>query len=407
MIRAAAAFDADGLLLALDHEWLGNVGAHTVSIVPMANGTRMMSTVYHVPVATVLVSAALSNTVPYRGTGRPEASHVMERLLDIAACEMDIDRMEIRCRNLVGKERLPYRSPIGLHYDSGDFRGNMEKALEMADWSGFAARQQAARAQGRLLGIGLANYVESPVGAPRERIVVNLLPEGVVAVVSGTQSTEQGHETTFVLVLAQQLGVPMDSIRLRTGDTEFVAVGGGTHSDRSMRLGGTLLVEAAAKIRAAAEFNGRMAAYPTGCAVCEVEVDAGTGVSRILRYTSVDDVGKPINPMIVEGQVHGGLAQGIGQAFSEGYFVERDSGQVLIGSYMDYGVPPLAVALTEDPTAGNPLGVKGGGESGITPATAVIFNALADALRGLGVDGEPPMPASPGALWDFMQGDKR
>ncbi|MCS6763153.1 MAG: molybdopterin-dependent oxidoreductase [Candidatus Protistobacter heckmanni] len=150
-----------------------------------------------------------------------------------------------------------------------------------------------------------------------------------------------------------------------------------------------------------------MAAYPTGCAVCEVEVDAGTGVSRILRYTSVDDVGKPINPMIVEGQVHGGLAQGIGQAFSEGYFVERDSGQVLIGSYMDYGVPPLAVALTEDPTAGNPLGVKGGGESGITPATAVIFNALADALRGLGVDGEPPMPASPGALWDFMQGDKR
>lgn len=460
ILRAAIAFDADGRILATDHEWLGNVGAHTVSYVPMSNGTRIMTTVYHVPVAAVHIRAALSNTAPtapYRGAGRPEAHHMMERLLDLAAHRLGIDRVEIRRRNMVPRSRLPYRSAMGLTYDSGDFIGNMERVLALADWDGFAARRAASAARGRLRGIGLANYVEAPVGAPRERIEMRVLAEGVVDLVSGTQTQGQGHATTFAQVVAAYLGVPPESVRLRTGDTAFVSVGGGTHSDRSMRLGGTLLVQNAANIveqgRAGlawllgidaaavrfenghfvagdtrlglfalatrlqqagraplasdAEFNGRMAAHPTGAAVMELEIDPETGEVELLHYASVDDVGQPINPLIVEGQVHGGLAQGIGQALSEGYYVDRDSGQVMSGSYMDYGVPRagrvprVSLVFAEDPTAGNPLRVKGGGESGITPATAVIFNALADAL-GEDAPEELEMPATPAVIWNAI-----
>jgi carbon-monoxide dehydrogenase large subunit len=466
--RAAIAFSQDGRILAVDNEWIGNVGAHTVSYVPMSNGTRVMTTVYHVPVAAAHISAVLTNTVPtapYRGAGRPEANHMMERMLDIAARELNLDRIEIRRRNLVKRDMLPYRSAMGLNYDSGDFVGNMDRALALSDWAGFAARREASRAKGKLRGIGLANYIEAPVGAPRERIEMTILPDGVVDIVSGTQTQGQGHETTFAQVVVAQLGVPIDSVRLRTGDTAFVSIGGGSHSDRTMRLGGTLLVQASAQIIAAgkpaaaallgtdaerlayaegsyrdpqssrsvslfevvrhiaehgsandksiktlhavAEINGRIAAHPTGAAVCELEIDPDTGEVALLHYASVDDVGQPINPLIVEGQVHGGLAQGIGQAFSEAYYIERGSGQVLSGSYMDYGVPragcvpPLSVEFREDPTQGNPLRVKGGGESGITPATAVIFNALADALRDISSD-ELPMPATPAAIWNFI-----
>jgi carbon-monoxide dehydrogenase large subunit len=432
-----------------------------------------MTTVYHVPVAAVHISAVLSNTVPtapYRGAGRPEAHHVMERMLDLAAAALGLDRVEIRRRNLIRHEMLPYRSAMGLNYDSGTFLSNMERTLELADWQGFAARREAARARGRLRGIGLANYIESPVGAPRERIEMTVLPDGTVDIVSGTQSTGQGHETTFPQVVAAHLGVALEAVRLRTGDTAFVSIGGGSHSDRTMRLGGMLLVEACAKLVASgtpvaaalldcapeqlvfkagryvagaapgtqaprsvsvaevaariaatglpdapatrqwttsAEFNGRCAAHPTGAAVCELEVDPDTGAVTLVNYSSVDDVGQPINPLIVEGQVHGGLAQGLGQALSEGCLVERESGQVLSGSYMDYGVPragslpPLHIELTEDPTLGNPLRVKGGGESGITPATATIFNALADALREFG-DQELDMPATPRVVWEYI-----
>jgi carbon-monoxide dehydrogenase large subunit len=468
IIRSAIGFSKEGRILAIDNEWIGNVGAHTVSYVPMSNGTRIMTTVYDVPVAAVHISAVLTNTVPtapYRGAGRPEATHVIERMLDLAAMELGIERAEIRRRNLITHDQLPYRSPMGLTYDSGDFARNMERALELADWHGFDARRAASRVNGRLRGIGMANYIESPVGAPRERIEMTVLPDGTIDIVSGTQSTGQGHETTFAQVVAQHLGVPMSAVRLRTGDTQFVSIGGGSHSDRTMRLGGMLLVDTAAqivaqgkriaaalfgcapeqiefaggrfgvqgegrsaglfelasqvasdglpgepsvkKLYAEAEFNGRCPAHPTGAAICELEVDPDTGSVALLNYTSVDDVGQPINPLIVEGQVHGGLAQGIGQALSEGCYLDRDSGQVLTGSYMDYGmpragsVPPLRVELTEDPTSGNPLRVKGGGESGITPATATIFNALADALREIGTD-ELAMPATPKVVWEFI-----
>jgi carbon-monoxide dehydrogenase large subunit len=468
IIRSTIGFAKDGRILAIDNEWIGNVGAHTVSYVPMSNGTRIMTTVYDVPVAAVHVSAVMTNTVPtapYRGAGRPEATHVIERMLDLAAAELGIERAEIRQRNLVPHDKLPYRSPMGLTYDSGDFARNMARALTLAQWDSFEARRAQSRANGRLRGIGLANYIESPVGAPRERVELTVLADGSVDIVSGTQSTGQGHETTFAQVIAHHLGVPMNAVKLRTGDTAFVSVGGGSHSDRTMRLGGMLLVDTAQqiitigkqvaaallrmdtaqiefadacftapssgqrislaevacevskdglphdpsirKLYAHAEVSTRVPAHPTGSAICELEVDPDTGIVELVNYTSVDDVGQPINPLIVEGQVHGGLAQGIGQALSEGFYVDRDTGQVLTGSYMDYGmpragvIPPLSVELTEDPTHGNPLRVKGGGESGITPATATIFNALADALRAYG-DDELAMPATPKVVWEYI-----
>lgn len=468
IIHSTIGFDKDGRILAIDNEWTGNVGAHTVSYVPMSNGTRIMTTVYDVPVAAVHINAVLTNTVPtapYRGAGRPEATHVIERMLDIAATELGIERDEIRRRNMVPHEKLPYRSPMGLTYDSGTFHRNMERALELAEWDSFETRRAQSRACGKLRGIGLANYIESPVGAPRERIELTVLPDGTVDIVSGTQSTGQGHETTFAQVISEYLGVPMADVRLRTGDTAFVSVGGGSHSDRTMRLGGMLLVQASGKIietgkqvaasllgtaagdidfagarftagssgrsmglfdvaaqvaadglpgdpgtrrlSADAEVAARVPAHPTGAAVCELEIDPDTGLVELVNYTSVDDVGQPINPLIVEGQVHGGLAQGIGQALSEGCYVDRETGQVLTGSYMDYGmpragvIPPLRVELTEDPTHGNPLRVKGGGESGITPATATIYNALADALREFGSE-ELAMPATPKVVWAYI-----
>jgi carbon-monoxide dehydrogenase large subunit len=465
VIRATMGFSRDGRILAIDYDWFGNLGAHPVAFVSMGNGSRIISSVYDIPASSVLVTAVLTNTVPtapYRGAGRPEAMHVMERMLDIAAHELKIDRVELRRRNLIKRDQLPYRNPFGLTYDSGNFEANMDRALALSGWADFEARRQQSAARGKLRGIGVANYIEAPVGAARERIEMTVLPDGVIDLVSGTHSQGQSHETTFAQVVASQLGVPVESTRLRTGDTAFVKAGGGTHSDRSIRIVGTLLVQAAKDLietgmaaaaellgaktlrfeagayvtpdgarraslfdvarhvteaglpsdrsvkilLAVADFTGRIPAFPTGAAVCELEVDPDTGEVALLNYTSVDDVGRPINPMVVDGQVHGGLAQGIGQALSEGYYIDA-SGQVLSGSYMDYGVPragtvpPLTIELAQDLTKGNPLGIKGGGESGITPATAVIFNALADAL-GDAVTAEIPMPATPAVLWEIL-----
>lgn len=461
--RAALAFDRDGRILALRTEVYANIGGHTVSFVPPSNNYRVTTTCYDVPAATVHSVGVLTNTTstaPYRGAGRPEAHYVIERMLDTAARRLGIDRVEIRRRNLVAKSMLPYRNALGLIYDSGDFQGNLDKALIRADWDGFPARRQESRARGRLRGISVASYLESPVGAPREKITLTVSGDGDIEILAGTQSTGQGHETTFAQVVADHLGVEMDVVRLVTGDTRIIPVGGGTHSDRSMRLGGTLLVQACAelldkakalvaavlerdageiafeagrfthpgtnrvftlhevaamaqgaKLSAAKEFNGRMPAYPTGCAVCELEIDPETGTVEILRYTSIDDVGQPINPMIVDGQVHGGIAQGVGQALMEDFVVDHATGQVLGGSFMDYGVPRadhfphFDVAFTEDPTAGNPLRVKGGGESGITPALATVLNAVVDALQPHGID-HIDLPATPLKIWKAIQAAK-
>jgi carbon-monoxide dehydrogenase large subunit len=460
--RAAIAFDADGAIRALRTEVTGNIGAYTVSFVPVANNSRVTTTAYHVPVAHVRCRGVLTNTAPtapYRGAGRPEAHFAIERLLDLAARRLGVDRLELRRRNLVRADQLPYRNALGLTYDAGDFLGNFETALQLGDWEGFADRRRESEEKGLLRGIGIAPYVESPVGAPRERIQVTVKPDGGTEVLAGTQSTGQGHETTFAQVVADGLGVDMGTVTLVTGDTDIVTVGGGTHSDRSMRLGGALLVQACAEIveqakalvaeeldapveevafadglishpssnrafdvfdaqrlaarhdrplAAAAEFSGRMPAFPTGCAVCELEVDPETGVVQVVRYASLDDVGQPINPLIVDGQVHGGIAQGVGQALMEDFQVDPATGQVIGGSFMDYGVPradhlpAFDVAFTEDPTNGNPLRVKGGGESGITPALAVVFNALMHALSSLGVE-HVEMPATPHRVWRAIQ----
>ena len=456
--RATIGFDREGRILALRVELLGAIGAQTVAYVPLANGYRLISTVYHVPVAHVRVVGVLTNTPPtvaFRGAGRPEAVYAIERLLDMAASRLGLDRLAIRRRNLVAHHAMPYRNVMGLTYDCGDFIKNMDGVLAYADWHGFAERRAVSVAKGLRRGIGIANYVETPVGAPRERVEIAVRADGI-EIVAGTQSTGQGHETSFAQVVAERLGVDAERVGLLTGDTDRMAQGGGSHSNRSMRIAGTLMVQAtdivvasgrdrAARLlgvapsavsfrgglfgtadsnrqfsvfdlvehdgvplTASQDFVGRIPAFPTGCAVCEVEVDPATGVVTVVRYTTVDDVGQPINPLIVEGQTHGGIAQGIGQALLEGAVWDGE-GQMLTGSFMDYAIPRASdlpsydVYLDEDPTSGNPLRVKGGGEGGITPAPAAVINAIVDALAEDGVE-DLVMPATPFAVWTALRG---
>lgn len=473
--RARMGLDEDGRILGYACEMFGNVGAYTVSFVPMANSYRVMTNAYAIPAASVRIRGAMTNTVPtapYRGAGRPEATYTIERMLDIAAGRLGLDRREIRRRNLVPHAALPFTSPMGLTYDSGDFAANMERVLDFADWDGFAERRRAAETRGKLAGISLANYVESPVGIPHERIDVTVDPDGRIEVVTGTQSSGQGHETSFAQVMADRLGVTPEEVDLISGDTRRVVSGGGSHSDRSMRLGGALMVQASAEIvtraraalaahlgidaetisfadglfggnatnrtfslyevaglmrggtlpddhsgalTATASMRGRIPAFPTGAAVCELEVDPDTGQIEITRYSSIDDVGQPINPLILHGQVHGGIVQGVGQALGEAMTTEASSGQIQTGSFMDYAMvraadmPNFDVDLVEDPTHGNLLRVKGGGESGITPALATVMNALMDALAPFGVE-HMDMPATPSRVWTAIhdaKGDAR
>jgi carbon-monoxide dehydrogenase large subunit len=462
--KARLALDKRGRILALSLELTANIGAHTVSYVPLSNGYRVAPTVYDVPIAWVRLVGVMTNTVPtapFRGAGRPEATAVMERLLDLAAARLDIDRVALRRRNLIAHGKFPHRTATGLTYDSGAFAENLARVLEAADWKGFAKRRAEAKRRGMLRGIGLANYVETPVGMPHERVKVSVSPDAVDLFV-GTQSTGQGHETSFRQVMADQLGVTPEEVNFVQGDTAVLASGGGTHSDRSMRLAGSLMVETSRTIvgkarriaahvldvaeadvafddglfqtaksnrrlslfdvaRAAAEhpnlpddlraplaaeatFTGRIPAYPTGAAVCEAEVDPETGTVRICRYTSIDDGGQAINPLILHGQVHGGVAQGVGQALMEALIWEPGSAQMLSASFMDYPMPradhfpDFEIELTEDPTRGNALRVKGGGEAGITPSPAALINAIVDALSPLGIE-HVEMPATSERLW--------
>ena len=470
---ARLAFDRKGRMLALDLELTANIGAHTVSYVPLSNGYRVAPTVYDVPVASVRLRGVMTNTVPtapFRGAGRPEATAVMERLIDIAAQRLKIDRVELRRRNLIRHDKLPHRTATGLTYDSGDFAGNLARALESADWKGFPARRKEAKKRGRLLGIGVANYVETPVGMPHERVAVSVSAKGSVDLIVGTQSSGQGHETSFRQVMADQLGVAPDAINFVSGDSATLASGGGTHSDRSMRLAGSLMVEtsrtvvdkarriAAAMLdvaaddisfadglfmapnsnrrltlfdiaraiddlpslpddlrgplRAEATFTGRIPAYPTGAAVCEAEVDPETGTIEIRRYTSIDDGGQPINPLILHGQVHGGVAQGMGQAMMEAAVYEPGSGQLLSGSFMDYTMPraddfpAFAVAFHNVPCVTNVLGIKGAGEAGTVGAMGATMNAVLDALSPLGIT-QFDMPATPHRLWQAISRAQR
>jgi aerobic carbon-monoxide dehydrogenase large subunit len=479
---ARLAFDRQGRMLALALELTANIGAHTVSYVPLSNGYRVAPTVYDMPLACVRLRGVMTNTVPtapFRGAGRPEATAVMERLIDIAAKRLGIDRVELRRRNLISRDALPYRSATGLTYDSGDFSGNLSRALELGDWNGFAARAREAKKRGKLRGIGVANYVESPVGMPHERVALKVKgakrggqagSTGRVDLVVGTQSSGQGHETSFRQVMADALGIAPEAVNFVGGDSAALASGGGTHSDRSMRLAGSLMMEASRSVvekarRIAAHmlevapadiafseglfvarnsnrrlslfdiadaideipglpeelrsplaaeesFTGRIAAYPTGAAVCEIEVDPDTGTVEIARYSSVDDGGQAINPLILHGQVHGGAAQGMGQAMLEAAVYEDASGELLSASFLDYAMPradhlpSFAVELTEDPTKGNALRVKGGGEAGITPSPAALINAVIDALGCCDIE-HLDMPATPQRVWAAMRGGGR
>ena len=459
----ALALDAGGRILAARFDHLGNIGAHAVSFAIMSNLTRMSGGPYDIPVMHVTVRAAFTNTVPvsvYRGAGRPEITHVLERLIDKAARALGIDRAELRRRNLIPTSALPYRSALGLTYDSGAFTQNFDNALAAIDWRGFPDRRAAAAARGRLAGIGIATYLEAPGGAPHERTDIRVLPDGSgagrVEAVIGTQSSGQGHATSFAQVVADALRLPVEQVSIVFGDSDVAKSGGGSHSDRSLRMGGTVLVRASEEIivrgrviaahlleaatedvtyadgqftvlgtdrgvslfdvagksaagllAATSEITGRLPAFPNGVAACELEIDRDTGAVEIIRYVTVDDVGRVVNPMIVAGQIHGGIAQGIGQALYEHSAYDGETGQLIAGSFMDYGLPRaddlpmLACQTNAVPAPSNPLGVKGAGEAGTTPATAAVISAIVDALRDHGVT-HIDMPATPERIWRAM-----
>ena len=468
-VSAELALDATGKFLAMRGSNLVNQGAYALAFGSLNKGVEIMSSIYHVPAVHFRARAALTNTAPtrpYRSSGRPEVIFVMERLIDLAARQTGIDRIELRRRNLVPQSAMPYTNPFGMVYDSGDYHGAMEHVLALADWDGLPARRTEARGRGKYRGIGISNYVDTATGAPREKAEVTVLPEGqmggAVEVVVGTVSQGQGHETTFAQLITEWLGVPIDSVRLVTGDTDRVSVGGGAHSGRALRLASIVMLNASNEIiekglriashmleaapadlefaggefrvkgtdralgifavaRAALEkgdlpeeLKGKLrgtsdevmnlAAFPYGCHVCEVEVDPDTGKVDLVRYSAVDDVGRAVNPMIVHGQLHGGIVQGVGQAMGEQIVYDPGSGQLLSGSFMDYTmpradtVPFFATELSEVPTPTHPLGIRPAGEGGTTPALGVVINAIVDALAELGVS-HIEMPATSERVW--------
>ncbi|HEX3537761.1 MAG TPA: xanthine dehydrogenase family protein molybdopterin-binding subunit [Stellaceae bacterium] len=453
----------DGRFLAMRADNISNVGARCTSLSPLSKGSGLITGSYDIPAASLRSRAVFTNTMPtnaYRSSGRPEVTYAVERLVDQAARELGIDRVELRRKNLVRPEAMPYPNPVGMVYDSGEYEANLDRSMRLADWDGFAARRKAAEARGKLLGLGLAHYVESAIGAPHEKTDISVTPAGRVRVVIGTGPSGQGHETSFAQVVSSLLSVPQSAIDIVMGDTDVVSAGGGSHSGRSMRHAATLFWKAApdliargrrlaahlldcsaeevefadgrfsaphrnrsydllelaqalppqmaAELAVSAEHEMHDPVFPNGCAVCEVEIDPETGAIALMRYSVVDDVGRCINPMIVHGQTHGGAAQGIGQAMLEACVTEAASGQPLAGSFMDYAVPraddlpPFRTQIVEVLSLRNPLGIKAGGEGGTTPAPAVIVSAVLDALAPLGVR-EVPMPATPFAIWQTIR----
>jgi carbon-monoxide dehydrogenase large subunit len=468
-VEAELALDAKGNFLGMRGSNLGNLGGHTTNFSMVQKGVEIMSSIYRMPASHFLARATLSNTSPtrpYRSAGRPEVIFVMERLIDLAARDHGFDRVAIRRRNLVTEKEMPYKNPFGMEYDSGDYIGVMDTALRLGDWAGFKRRRAEAKKRGKYRGISIGNYVDTATGVPREKAEITVKPEGVVDLVIGVVSQGQGHETSFAQLITEWLGVPIDSVRLIAGDTDIVTFGGGAHSGRGMRLGSIIIkqssddiVEKATRIAehlletAAADIefkNGRFtvkgtnhsiglfevaraanerkdlpedlrgplaaacdktipeASFPYGAHVCEVEVDVETGAVRIVNYVAVDDVGRAVNPLIIHGQVHGGIAQGVGQALMEHAHYDPESGQLLAGSFMDYAMPrasdllPYVTELSEVPSTTHPLGIRPAGEGGTVPALAVVVNAIVDALWDFGVR-HIEMPATPERVWQAIR----
>ncbi|MEK9685118.1 MAG: xanthine dehydrogenase family protein molybdopterin-binding subunit [Rhodospirillaceae bacterium] len=465
------ALDKKGKFLALRVDNVSNIGAFSSSFTPLSKGAEISVGPYHFDSARVRARGVFSHsspTNPYRSAGRPEVIYALERLIDIAADQIGIDRVEIRRRNLIPDSHFPYDNKLGMTYDSGEMIFCLNKALELSDWVSFEKRKKESKERGFLRGRGLACYVESSSGAPLERTEITINPEkNNVEVIIGTQDSGQGHATSFCQVAAEFLGIPLEKIVLLQGDTDFVSVGGGSHSGRSMRMAGTVIFMASEKLiskgRALAallleaaiedisfeegvfsiggtdrsigwfelakqtenlknlpvELEGGLTesaenlmktpAFPSGTHICEVEVDPETGVSRLCSYVAVDDVGRVINPIIVEGQIHGGIVQALGQAMMEEFVFHPETAQPLSATFMDYCLPraddvPFFISETHEVlTNMNPLGIKSGGEAGTTPALGCYMNAILDALTPFEVR-DLRMPATPQRVWQAIRG---
>ena len=485
---AEMAVAADGKFLALRVQTVCNMGAYLSTFapaVPTYLHATLLAGVYTTPAIYAEVKAVFTHTVPvdaYRGAGRPEATYLLERLVDVIAHDTGIDRVELRRKNFIGRDQFPYQTPVALNYDSGDYQATLKAALAASDWDGFPARRAEAARRGKLRGIGMSTYVEACGIAPSKLVgqlgaraglyeVANIRvhPTGSVSVFTGTHSHGQGHETTFAQLVHDQLGVPMDQIDVVHGDTNKIPFGMGTYGSRSLAVGGSAMVKAMDKViakgkkiaahlmeasvediefkdgqfsvagtdkkKALAEIS--LAAYvphnypieelepgldetafydpknftfPGGCHICEVEIDPDTGTTEVVNMTAVDDVGRVINPMIVEGQVHGGLAQGIGQALLENAVYDKGA-QLVSGSFMDYQMPrahdfPAMHVSTENTLCThNPLGSKGVGEVGAIGSPPSVINAVVDALRDYGVR-HLDMPASPQKIWAIIKSNQ-
>jgi carbon-monoxide dehydrogenase large subunit len=466
--HAELAVDADNRFLAIKVRTVANLGAYLSNygpFIPTDCGSGLLVGVYGFKAAHVSVKCVTTNTVPidaYRGAGRPEAAYLVERLVDLAAIELGVTPDALRAKNFIPKTAMPFRQALGLTYDSGDFAGTMALAMKEADWAGAARRKAESKARGRLRGIGMSYYVEACGGQPNEKATLVVGADETVALYIGNQSNGQGHETAYAQLVAEGLGVPLESIRVVQGDTALIDYGMGTGGSRALPVGGVATGNAVSDVvakgkelaaealeaavadiefadgqfriagtdraigifeiakRAKAkkidlkglgEFTPPAATFPNGCHICELEIDPDTGRVAIERMTMVDDFGRVINPLLLAGQVHGGVVQGVGQALFERTVYDPASGQLVTGSLMDYAlpraddVPGFTVVWNNQPCATNPMGIKGAGEAGAIGAPPAVINAIVDALRERGVK-HIDMPATPERVWRAANGGR-
>lgn len=461
------ALDADARFLGLKVDTVANLGAYLSNygpFIPTDAGSAMLVGSYRTPALHVHVRGSFTNTQPvdaYRGAGRPEAAYALERVIDHAARTLGLSAAEIRRRNFIPPDAMPYATPLGHTYDTGDFQRNLDDALAMADAAGLDTRKAEAMLRGKRRGLGLSTYIEACSGGGPEQATVEILKDGRAVLMIGTQTNGQGHETAYKQILADRLGLAPEEIEVVQGDTDRISFGAGTGGSRSVPVGGAALAESAKKVIAtatpvaaelleaaavdvefrdgafaivgtdrtislkqvaaraagdgtvafseAARWTPPASTFPNGCHVCEVEVDPETGTVEVVRYTVVDDFGTVVNPALVKGQIHGGVAQGLGQALHERVAYDPDSGQLLSASFTDYTLPRagdlpfVQVKLNSVPSTTNALGMKGAGEAGAIGAPPAVINALVDALAEYGIN-HVDMPATPEYLWRMIRG---
>ncbi len=477
-----AGLDENGKIIGLKVSTIADLGAYLSNFgpyIPTLCGSHLLCGVYTIPTVYVEVKCVFTNTVPvdaYRGAGRPEAAYAIERLIDYAAREIGVTPDEMRRRNFIPPESMPFNTSTGITYDSGDFAEIMRRAQKAADWDGFEARRAAAKAQGKLLGLGMSSYIEACGGIGQEEARIKVKSDGGITLFIGTQNNGQGHATAYAQIIGDRLGLEPEQIEMRQGDTNELTSGGGTGGSRSVLMGGMAITGASEKIVARAreiaghlleaatddiEYNAGTLSiagtdrrvsladvakaaetgaglppetaeavkdgidetsnftetpaktYPNGCHICEVEIDEDTGVAKVRRYVIYDDFGTVINPLLAAGQVHGGTAQGIGQALLEHTVYDPETGQLLTGSYLDYcmpradDIPEIELTMVEDmPCTTNDMGMKGAGEAGCIGAPPAVINAVVDALAPFDVK-HVDMPATPEKIWRIMNANTR